>query len=292
MIKINYTSDKYILNEEIECKISQLNINDFIEVRTRIIDENYQIWKSTLKEKVTCPTFMFNTDDLMLNIKYEGISSKNLLDNIPIKIFEKLSKKKISADHYIPKFIKLKEDDLRLEISILINNEIVDQREITYISSGNNVTIENIENEFIGKYYYYKSKSQPSILVIGGSMGDLNWSEQYAAILSNMGFNTLALSYFSFRGFNKLPKTLTNIDLAYFEKAIKWLKNKKETQNKQVGIIGLSKGAELALILGSKFSDQLNTIIAFSPSSHCFEGVYLGRTKTKGSWKYRLLTEI
>lgn len=282
MIKVEYSADCYTFDQKIECKILNLKSKDLVVVKTKIKDEHGKLWESEIESIQDSSYFEFNTDDIILSTEYKKVYGKTFLNNIPTKLFEYLNKKNISATHYIPKFIKLSDKSIIFEIEISVNDVIIDNRKLKYKTYNNSIKTLNIKDKFIGKYYYNNAENRPTIIILGGSMGDFNWSEQYAAVLSNKGFNTLAVSYFSFRGLNKLPKSLLEIDINYFEHVINWIR--KKSSKSPIGIIGLSKGAELSLLLGSKFKDQIKSIIAISPSSHCFEGVYLGKNKGISSW--------
>lgn len=106
------------------------------------------------------------------------------------------------------------------------------------------------------------SKGDPTaaIIVLGGSSGGL--SEIRAEHLAENGFASLALAYFAAES---LPATLNQIPLEYFEKAIQRLRN--EPGITRLGIWGGSRGAELSLILGTLFPDQIDAIAAHVPSS-------------------------
>lgn len=62
------------------------------------------------------------------------------------------------------------------------------------------------------------------------------------------------------------------IPLEYFEKAIEDMKTKPENKGKKLVVWGGSKGAELALLLASKYK-QINGVIAVVPSSVVFQGL-------------------
>ena len=287
MIEVKYENTEEIIANKIKCKILNLQSGDMIQIVTTIKDENNQIWKSIYSSHADNQEFDFTIDEILRNINFEGIEKQHFFDNPGYRIFERLSKKKISTGNYTPKFMKLSDNDLILDITVKINNENVDSKALRYKLKNDSISTMTIKENFVGKYFYKENEKQPAVIVLGGSMGDLKWSEQYASLLSNMGYNTLALSYFSFKGSNHLPRQLTGIDLEYFKEAADWLRSRKENTGDKIGIIGLSKGAELALILGTQYTDRIKTIIAISPSSYCFEGVYLGKNKGLGSWKLK-----
>jgi dienelactone hydrolase len=96
------------------------------------------------------------------------------------------------------------------------------------------------------------------VIVLGGSSGGLK--EERAEELAYHGFAALALAYF---GVESLPSTLNRIPLEYFENAIDLLSSKFQ----KIGIWGVSRGAELSLILGTFFPKRIHAIAAHVPSS-------------------------
>ena len=101
----------------------------------------------------------------------------------------------------------------------------------------------------------------PGVLVIGGSEGGI--PEATAAVLSGRGFAALAVGYFGVPG---LPDGLERIPLEGFDRAIAWLLRQPGVIGNRVGVVGTSKGAEAALLLGSG-SGRVGVIVAYAPSS-------------------------
>jgi len=100
----------------------------------------------------------------------------------------------------------------------------------------------------------------PAIIDLTGSGGGM--SETRAALLASHGYASLALAYF---GHESLPKTLTNIPLEYFKKAIEYLQHQNEVDPVKIAIIGGSRGGELALLLGATYS-EIRCVIGYVPS--------------------------
>jgi dienelactone hydrolase len=113
-----------------------------------------------------------------------------------------------------------------------------------------------------------------SVIVLGGSEGGLASAEVRAALLASHGFNALALAYFdptdSLGG--GLPDHLSLIPLEYFDTAIDWLGERRSVDANRVGVVGASKGAELALLLASR-DPQLKAVVAYAPSSVVWAGL-------------------
>jgi dienelactone hydrolase len=104
------------------------------------------------------------------------------------------------------------------------------------------------------------------LIVCGGSDGGLR--ENYAALLASHGYCTLALAYF---GVESLPRALVNIPLEYFETAIQWLQARPGVRGDSLGVVGASRGGELALLLGSMFP-ALKAVVAQVPSGFVWCG--------------------
>ncbi|WP_176946700.1 acyl-CoA thioester hydrolase/BAAT C-terminal domain-containing protein [Lentzea fradiae] len=92
----------------------------------------------------------------------------------------------------------------------------------------------------------------PGVIVLGGSEGGLQ--ETDAALLAAHGFVTLALGYFGVEG---LPDHLVDIPLEYFGDAIEYLSERASG----IGVVGGSRGGELALLVGSTFP-QVKAVVS------------------------------
>ena len=125
-------------------------------------------------------------------------------------------------------------------------------------------------------------KPLPVVIVLGGSGGGFDLDK--AAVLSRHGFATLAIAYF---GIPPLPAWLHRIPLDYFEAAFAWLASQPEVDMNRLGVLGVSRGAELALLLASTFP-QIRVVVAFAPSAVAWAAG--GREKETGedipAWTY------
>ena len=120
----------------------------------------------------------------------------------------------------------------------------------------------------------------PGIIVLNGSDGGLQ--RDTAAMLARHGFCTLAAAYF---GTGSLPRYLSDIPIETVEHAINVLRAMPCVDANKIGIVGFSKGAELALESASRF-ESIRAVVAYAPSSAVFEG--LGPSaKPKSSWTFR-----
>ena len=101
----------------------------------------------------------------------------------------------------------------------------------------------------------------PGVLVLGGSEGGM--PSRRAAWLASHGFAALALAYFRY---DDLPKELAGIPLEYFGHALNWMANRTEIAPGRIAVMGVSRGAELALQLGS-MSPAIKAVVAYVPAN-------------------------
>lgn len=101
----------------------------------------------------------------------------------------------------------------------------------------------------------------PAVLVLGGSEGGL--PARRAAWLASHGYAALALAYFHYED---LPDQLHNIPLEYFGQALAWLAQRPEVDANRIGVMGVSRGGELALQLGSMYP-TIHAVVAYVPSN-------------------------
>lgn len=124
---------------------------------------------------------------------------------------------------------------------------------------------------------------RPGVLVVGGSDGGLN--EGQAALLASHGFAALALAYFRAEG---LPPELVEIPLEYFETAIRWLRNRRGVAAGGLGVVGRSRGGELALLLAATLS-EITAVVGYVPSGVVHAGILApaGSSEARSAWTHR-----
>uniref|UniRef100_UPI00398E67DD acyl-coenzyme A thioesterase 5-like n=1 Tax=Pristiophorus japonicus TaxID=55135 RepID=UPI00398E67DD len=82
----------------------------------------------------------------------------------------------------------------------------------------------------------------PGVIDLFGDEGGL--TEFRASFLASRGFAALALPYFDFED---LPRAMTDLHLEYFEEAVNYLQKYPKVKGPGIGVVGSSKGADLAL---------------------------------------------
>lgn len=120
-----------------------------------------------------------------------------------------------------------------------------------------------------------------AIVVLGGSEGGIEGSSRLARKLAAAGYVTLAIAYFNADG---LPPALIEVPIETFDKGLAWLKRRPEVDTRHIGLIGVSKGAEAALIEASRRS-EFAAVVAGVPSNVVWQGIDQSDwSKVKSSW--------
>jgi len=122
----------------------------------------------------------------------------------------------------------------------------------------------NTQGVYSNLYAEKGKKSLPTIIVVSGSGGGIEYSDQFGMPLAQDGYAVLALPYWKYKD---LPEKLSEIPLEYFYTALDILKQEKVVDKSRIGIIGYSRGGELALLLASKTKD-ISAVVGLSPGAY------------------------
>jgi dienelactone hydrolase len=166
---------------------------------------------------------------------------------------------------------------MRLGLAILVFATVVLPWSVGY---GGGATMTEVTGQgFIANFYHTDdSQKKLGIVVLGGSDGGKpDW---LATALADQGYPVLSLAYFKVAG---TPEYLDMIPLEYFDKPITWLGNNEKIRRAMIAVVGVSKGAELALLLASR-KPQIRGVIAIAPSSVVWQGIPKTFWPPRSSW--------
>ncbi len=145
----------------------------------------------------------------------------------------------------------------------------------------------NIQNDgFIGSLYKPQDNSfEGKVLIMsGGSDGYFSLTCLIAEQFVKRGLTVLALAYWNQPG---LPDAFEKIPVEYVERAALWLKNHNYIK---IGMWGISKGSEYALISGSILQNLISCVVAVCPINICGQGIRKGksiRLLDCSAWSFR-----
>ncbi|MBB4807133.1 dipeptidyl aminopeptidase/acylaminoacyl peptidase [Chryseobacterium defluvii] len=120
--------------------------------------------------------------------------------------------------------------------------------------------------------YLGKGKNQPLIVGLGGSEGGNAWAGDYWKKTRDQfiekGYAFLALGYFKAEG---TPEILDKIEIEDVYNAIEEGSKNKQVNKQKIAIIGGSRGADLALLLGSYY-ENIRCVVSIVGSNVVFPG--------------------
>lgn len=156
-----------------------------------------------------------------------------------------------------------------------VGNQIVAQTTVRRRAIADGVRLTPVRaGGLVGTFYEPPDGGRhPALLVLGGSEGGIPRVAGPSGGFASRGYAVLALAYFGVEG---LPGTLSNIPLEYGT-AINWLAAQPSVDATRIGVIGASRGAELALLLGGIYP-RLRVVVAYMPSHVVVRGCCDPRT--------------
>jgi dienelactone hydrolase len=125
----------------------------------------------------------------------------------------------------------------------------------------------------------------PAVLALGGSDGGT--PEYFLDLLVPEGFACLALTYW---GTRETKLAFTDIPLELVERGLRWLSDDSRVvvKNGRVGLIGASRGGELALLAAAAYPNLVGPVVAYTPSSVAWVGIDMSLPEgtTRSSWTH------
>jgi len=137
--------------------------------------------------------------------------------------------------------------------------------------------------ETIGVVFEPEEGSDDFAVMLSGSSGGI--PEHLARRLAENGVSTFALGYHGAPG---LPSALVEIRIESLQRGIE-LFCERFAKRQSISVIGMSKGAELALVLAAELGGTIDRVVAVAPSHVVWFGLKapghdVDRRSTRSSW--------
>ena len=107
----------------------------------------------------------------------------------------------------------------------------------------------------------------PGVVSLHGAAGPRG-PDRTEQTLATRGYATLALAYTG--PAEGLPDRIREVPLGYVRRAIDWLRDRPAVREGPVGLFGVSRGAELALLVGAR-SDRVGAVVSYAGSGVVFD---------------------
>ena len=136
------------------------------------------------------------------------------------------------------------------------------------MANAENKTYRVEKDGFFGELFQPETDKYPgkALICFSGSDGGIELARTLAGVFQAQGLTTLALAYVLEEG---LPKQFSAVPIDTLEAAAKRL---HDMGYEKVGLWGISKGAELALVAGSLLPGLVNAVVAVSPMNTVCQG--------------------
>lgn len=256
-----------LVDQELSIEIHQLIPGEKVRVEASFIDDRKEKW-------IASGQFIANLEGKVLLHQTPSISG-NYLGIDPMGLF--WSMKKENGDSG---FASLKKSEILVSLKVFNQERQIGEKTILRQLVAPEVErIEVREEGLVGVLFLPPAENKlPVVITLTGSNGGI--SEKRAGLLASHGMATFALAYFAEEG---LPANLEKIPLEYFLKAFDWVE-KQPRLNGKIALYGVSRGAELSLLLGSLFPERISGIVAALPSSVVYGA--LGSAQ-ENAWLYQ-----
>lgn len=268
-LKINVTPIESKTNEPISFQIYTIEPSSRIVIKASTKDDRQEKFVS----EATFISDEHGLIDLNLHSPIEG-------DYKGIDVFGLFWSMQSKKDRM---FIKHTSDPLVIKIDVYHNGELLASEQITRTFYQKNIIKRELNDDsMIGTLFYPENgDSLPAVVIVGGS--DAGVHESSAALVASEGYVVLALAYFGRKG---LQKGIVEIPLEYVDHAFQYLMNLRQVNQKRLGIIGFSRGSELALLYASHFPN-IKSVIAIAPSAVVFSGLINMQPVERSAWTYK-----
>jgi uncharacterized protein len=155
------------------------------------------------------------------------------------------------------------------------------------VRADDTIRIEKVVESDWGAYVHFPPSEipLPVIVTLGGAEGGLSFTEEEANVMTRDGFVVMRLGYFKYSK-STMKQTLKELRVEKVSEAIDWLKKFPAVDSNKIALLGISKGAELALLVASK-STSIKAVAAHVPSHVVWYGIGEWKGLNKSSWTWQ-----
>jgi len=165
---------------------------------------------------------------------------------------------------------------LQVKLTATVEGRVLASATIEFIDALPEVEVEQVK-QFPGAVFATLPGNvrRPALIVLGGSEGGGWVARDRSPRFASRGFAVLGLPYYSpgakDREIPELPAAFADIPVERLDAAFAWLKARPDVDASRVALVGVSKGAEFALIAASRFK-WITSVVAIAPTDVVWEG--------------------
>jgi dienelactone hydrolase len=245
------TPSRVLSDESATIRAAGLKPNEQITLRAELVDGASHHWESHSEFVADAQGTVDSSLQAPVKGSYEDVSAMGLVWSM------KPSEKNV-ATYQAPRDLGAQIIDFQL----IRNTNQTLSAQLEQLSVADGVRQIKVEGQLHGVLFLPASDGpHPGVLVVGGSEGGV--PRQRGAWLASHGYAALALAYFRYED---LPPDLAAIPLEYFGSALTWMMQRPEILRDRIAVLGISRGGELALQLGSMYP-EIKAVVAYVPAN-------------------------
>lgn len=274
---LEVTKSRALVDEQPAIRAKGLQPGEHVTIQAQLTDGGGEVWKSDAEFVADADGFVDTSKQAPAKGSYKEVSAMGLVWSM------------MPAEKHVVTYVSPRElQPQMINFALLRNGHQLSTAQFEQLQIADNVGRITLKGQLHGALFLPPGGGQhPGVLVLGGSEGGLMTAK--AAWLASHGFAALVLAYFRYED---LPRDLENIPLEYFGEAIAWMMQRPEIAPGRIGVMGTSRGGELALQLGSMYP-QLKAVVAYVPANVRYAACCRGTTVPYAwTWKGQPLTYV
>jgi dienelactone hydrolase len=270
--RIEISPDKALVDEKVNIHLADFEPNQKVIVRARTHDDSDRAWVSFAEFQTDAQGNVDVASEKLLSGSYANADSMGLFWSMDVE----QGNKGVS-------FFIVNSNATTITLTADVAGQVVASKSIERLHIASDVTQRLVLEDGLSGIFFKPAGAGafPIVIAVGGSEGGIGTARGLGAMLASRGFAVLGLAYFNYR---VLPPQLANIPLEYFETAIRWAQKQEGVRADRVAVVGVSRGGELALLLGATFP-QIKAVVGYVPGSHLWGG-YGKDAQTQPAWTY------
>lgn len=183
-----------------------------------------------------------------------------------------------------PEWLYLPDSPLSVTLTASIDGERRAETEVVRRAAAEGVAERSVDTDIstpggghsrlVGRLYEPPGEGpRPGVLLLHGSGGSIR--SGFGRLLASRGYTTFAIKYV---GGPDQPDVVSRVPLEYFAAGIDWLTGRDSVADGGIGVLGFSRGGELALLLGTRHEAVTNVV------SYVGSGLVVSNTDGDPSW--------
>lgn len=252
-------------DEPLDVRVTDVSAGTEVTVAARMADSEGREWSSFARFEATAQGMVDLSEQAPTDGTYGGTDPMGLVWSMQAPD---------DAPFFVPP-----DGGADLTVTASVADERIDRRTVSRRFGPENLQVEEPSDGLVGQLFRPAGEGPfPGVLALHGSGGEP--AAGNAIMLASHGYAAFAPQYFGTP--DPLPDQLAEVPVEYLERCRQWMRQLPAVDAGSVGLLGASKGAELALLAGATY-DWVNSVVAYTASGLVWAGLNYGGEFTS-SW--------